>query len=158
MNVRKQRTHQCGLTNIDYRTKGDFASVDRYNPSLMYADVGTMGKSLFKPRMASEAPAKDKWKTQGGWLLTKKPDPKEDQARTMYDEKGKSIRDPVRLAASHAELEREQWNDKVFTGDNVKVTAKLSQAAADRDNAIQRGGRNLIAEMEEKTKNLIAKK
>jgi hypothetical protein len=50
MNVRKQRTHQCGLTNVDFRTKGDYTSVDRFNPTLKYADVGTMNKSLFKPR------------------------------------------------------------------------------------------------------------
>ena len=56
MNVRKQRTHQCGLTNVDFRTKGDFASADRFNPSLKYADVGTMGKSTFKQRVPSEAP------------------------------------------------------------------------------------------------------
>ena len=55
MNVRKQRTHQCGLTNIDYRTKGDSQSVDHFNASLKFADVGTMGKSLFKPRQSSEA-------------------------------------------------------------------------------------------------------
>jgi hypothetical protein len=68
MNVRKQRTHHCGLTNVDFRTKGDFANVDRYNPSLKYADVGTMNKSLFKPRQNSEAPFNEKWKTSGGWL------------------------------------------------------------------------------------------
>lgn len=69
MNVRKQRTHQCGLTNVDFRTKGDFQSADRFNPSLKFADVGTMGKSTFKQRVPSEAPLKDRWKTQGGWLI-----------------------------------------------------------------------------------------
>ncbi len=68
MNVRKQRTHQCGLTNIDHRTKGDFASVDRYAPSLAYADVGSMTKSHFKPRQSSEVPFTEKWRTNGGWL------------------------------------------------------------------------------------------
>ena len=48
MNVRKQRTHQCGLTNIDFRTKGDQAAVDRYNPNLKFADTGTMNKHGFK--------------------------------------------------------------------------------------------------------------
>ena len=32
----------CGLTNVDFRTKGDSASVDRYNPSLKYTDMGTV--------------------------------------------------------------------------------------------------------------------
>lgn len=48
MNVRKQRTHQCGLSNIDFRTKGDQIAQDRYNPSMKFADVGTMSKHGFK--------------------------------------------------------------------------------------------------------------
>ena len=48
MNVRKQRTHQCGLSNIDFRTKGDGAAQDRFNPTMKFADVGTMGKAAFK--------------------------------------------------------------------------------------------------------------
>ena len=30
MNIRRDRTHHCGLTNLDFRTKGDFESLDRY--------------------------------------------------------------------------------------------------------------------------------
>ena len=32
-----------------------------------------------------------------------------------------------------AQLEDEKWNDKVFTGDNAKLTAVLSGEARDRD-------------------------
>ena len=78
MHVRKQRTHHCGLTNIDFRTKGDYGSVDKFNPSLKFADVGTMTKSNFKPRIPSEANLKDKWQTTGGWLLQKNSNPKEE--------------------------------------------------------------------------------
>ena len=45
MNVRKQLTHHCGLANIDFRTKGDAENNERYNPSLKFADLGTMTKS-----------------------------------------------------------------------------------------------------------------
>ncbi len=48
MHARKQRTHQCGLTNIDFRTKGDQVAQDRYNPTMKFADVGTMSKHGFK--------------------------------------------------------------------------------------------------------------
>ena len=48
MNVRKQRQHQCGLSNIDFRTKGDQLAQDRYNPNMKFADVGTMSKHGFK--------------------------------------------------------------------------------------------------------------
>lgn len=68
MNIRRDRTHQCGLTNLDFRTKGEIDSVDRYNPNLKYADFGTMGKTQFK-RMTSAAAVdfKDKLKLSAGW-------------------------------------------------------------------------------------------
>jgi len=45
MNIRKERTHQCGLTNMDYRTKGDMESLERFHGSLKFSDFGTMGRS-----------------------------------------------------------------------------------------------------------------
>lgn len=105
MNVRKQRQHHCGLTNIDFRTKGDMQSLDRYNPTLKFADMGTMTKTNFKQRLPSSAGLKDKWKTQGGWLTMKKPDPKIEDAVTFYNENKKSIKQVVPLAQTHAELE-----------------------------------------------------
>ncbi|MFO0116913.1 MAG: hypothetical protein ACK521_04630 [bacterium] len=45
MKVRKQRTHLCGLANVDFRTKGDHEANDHYNPSLKFTDLGTMNKS-----------------------------------------------------------------------------------------------------------------
>ena len=48
MNVRRQRTHQCGLTNVDFRTKGDAAALEKFQPNMKYADAGTMGKAGFK--------------------------------------------------------------------------------------------------------------
>ena len=80
MNVRKPRTHQCGLTNVDFRTKGDVVSVDRYNPTLKYTDMGTMSKTNFKHALAADADLKESWKTKGGWLNMKKADPITDDA------------------------------------------------------------------------------
>jgi hypothetical protein len=63
MNVRKQRTHLCGLTNIDFRTKGEIQSVDRFNPTLKYTDMGTMSKTNFKQVAAQNTDFKESWKT-----------------------------------------------------------------------------------------------
>lgn len=83
------------MTNIDYRTKGDASSVDRYNPSLKFADVGTMTKSHFKQRIPSEATIKQKWQTSGGWLIQQNPDPRLEGSLTMYEEKGKKVLNQV---------------------------------------------------------------
>lgn len=43
MNVWKERTHHCGLTNIDFKTKGDIQSDDKFNFTTARSDFGTMG-------------------------------------------------------------------------------------------------------------------
>lgn len=47
MNIRRDRTHQCGLTNLDFRTKGESETLDKYKPTLKFADFGTMGRSQY---------------------------------------------------------------------------------------------------------------
>lgn len=79
MNVRKQRQHQCGLSNIDFRTKGDQLAQDRYNPNMKFADVGTMSKHGFK----------------SGMQIT---DPKDDTAMQFYNAQGKKPKAPVLVA------------------------------------------------------------
>jgi hypothetical protein len=39
---------------LDFRTKGDFDNIDRYQPDLKYADMGTMGKTAFKHMGSAE--------------------------------------------------------------------------------------------------------
>ena len=66
MNVRKQRTHQCGLTNVDFRTKGDGAAQEKFNPNMKYSDTGTMNKAGFKAT-APAATLTDSVKQTAGW-------------------------------------------------------------------------------------------
>lgn len=132
MNVRKQRTHQCGLTNIDFKTKGDTMSVDRYNPTLKFTDMGTMSKTNFKAPFHPDTDLKEKWKTQGGWLTRKQANPITDDAETFYNENKKSFKRSVNVGHKHAELQVEKWTDKVFVGDNINTTAELAQSAGKR--------------------------
>ena len=48
MNIRKERMHQSGLTNMDFKAKGELSKVDYYNPSLKFTDFGTMSKTMYK--------------------------------------------------------------------------------------------------------------
>ena len=58
MNIRRERLHQSGLTNLDYRTKGDLEKVDHFQPNLKFTDFGTMSKTQYK-RVPSEAGFKE---------------------------------------------------------------------------------------------------
>lgn len=49
MSLKKPRMHQCGFTNIDFRTKGDFESLKLYEPWKIPKEFGTMGKSGYYP-------------------------------------------------------------------------------------------------------------
>ena len=103
-----------------------------------------MSKTNFKHQLPAETDAKEKWKTQGGWLPTKKANPITDDAVTFYADSKKPLKQSVDLTQRHAELEREAWTDKVFVGDNTATTAALAQSAAQRNDALQKGTRALI--------------
>ena len=49
MSLKRPRIHQCGFTNIDFRTKGDFESLKLYEPWQIPKEFGTMGKSHYYP-------------------------------------------------------------------------------------------------------------
>ena len=93
MNIRKERVHNCGLTNLDYRTKGDIESIDRYHTTLKYADFGTMGKSQYKRLVSAENPL-DQLKITGGFKTFTKPNPKVETTTDFYKTKNKNIKAP----------------------------------------------------------------
>ena len=47
MSLKRQRTHVCGISNIDFRTKGDFESLKLFEPWKIPKEFGTMGKSNY---------------------------------------------------------------------------------------------------------------
>lgn len=59
MIARKQRTHSCGLSNIDYRTRGDSDNADRVTPTLKYTDFGTMNRIGFKHPLSKDVTFKE---------------------------------------------------------------------------------------------------
>ena len=138
MNVRKPRTHQCGLTNVDFRTQGDLAAVDRYHPTQKYTDMGTMSKTNFKHALPAESDLKERWKTEGGWLPMKQADAITDEAVAYYNDNKKALKKSVEIGHKHDQLQPEKWTDHVFTGDNVNVTASLSLEAGKRHDLIQK--------------------
>ena len=54
MNIRRERMHQCGLTNLDARSKGEMSK--SMNKSV---DFGTMGRTQFKNGISPSLEFKD---------------------------------------------------------------------------------------------------
>ena len=67
MKIRRERTHQSGLTNIDFRSKGELDKVNYFQTNLKFTDLGTMSRTAF-----DHAPTATNFREQvaisGGWL------------------------------------------------------------------------------------------
>lgn len=76
----------------------------------------------------------DTVRTNGGWQFLKRPDPKTESTVQFYNGQGKQPKNPVLIANNRKQnLEKEQWNDKIFTGDSIEFTADITRAAVMRD-------------------------
>ena len=129
--------HQSGLTNLDYKAKGEHSKVDYYNPSLKFTDFGTMSKTMYK-RVPSASTFKEQVAISGGWLNSKYKNEfyknqRFETAAEKYKEMGKKPKVPVLIANKGCELEADKWNEKVFTGDNSKNAAALTFYARQRE-------------------------
>lgn len=48
MSIRRERSHKCGHSNIDFRTKNDQEAIKTFMPWKLKKEYGTMGNDLFK--------------------------------------------------------------------------------------------------------------
>lgn len=48
MSIRRERSHKCGHSNIDFRTKNDSEAIKTFMPWKLKKEYGTMGNDLFK--------------------------------------------------------------------------------------------------------------
>ena len=107
------------------------AAQDRYNPTMKFADVGTMGKHGFKMAGATSVSM----------------DPKGETALQFYNAQGKKAKAPVLVANKKTQhLEEAKWTDKIFTGDNAHTTAKAAFEAGKRDVAMNPNKRRGMSE------------
>ena len=61
--------------------------------------------------------------------------PKYESAQNFYKTQGKKLKQPAQIGKrKETQLEELKWTDKVFTGDNPKLTAFLSGQAREREN------------------------
>jgi hypothetical protein len=93
-----------------------------------------MGKSQYK-RMASAVNFEEQLKVTSGFKALPKPNPRNETTSNFYKDQNKKAKGgPVQIGKrKEPELEAEHWTDKVFTGDNPKLTAFLSGQARDRE-------------------------
>ena len=92
-----------------------------------------MGKSQYK-REPSAASFHEKLAINSGFKTMSKMNPKSGTTTDFYKTRDKKFKQPVQIGKrKENELQDEIFTDKVFTGDNPKLTAYLTGQARDRE-------------------------
>lgn len=126
MKLNKERIHQYGASNIDFRTKKDEESIKKYQPWLMGKDLGTMGISDFsstrdekKQKFLSTqkiATLKD--------IINDVPNPKYHQTAEFYHKNNIEFLNKKSLYETEhpAQLNEMLIGKELFTGDSMMIS------------------------------------
>ena len=125
MNIRKQRTHLVGHSNIDFRSKHDEQSLKVYQPWKMMKAHGTMGYSDYKNNLDEIKKLLEVSKninTQQA-LTSEIPDPKYHKTAEYYFNhkipvKAKTMYTTERIA----QLDESVKGKEVYTGDSMMIS------------------------------------
>jgi len=125
MNIRKQRTHQAGHSNIDFRSKNDDQSLKIYQPWKMMKAHGTMGYSDYKnnPDVIKKLLEVSKTINTQQAITSEIPDPKFHKTAEYYfihkiPIKAKTINTTERIA----QLDESVKGKEVYTGDSMMIS------------------------------------
>lgn len=124
MQIRKERSHRCGHTNIDFRSMKDNEAIKTYQPWMSKKTFGTMGNSDYK------LPVFERKKTMGVTeeinmqrnMLSEIPDPKYHKTALYYA----SNKIPIKTKAFFtnervAQLDESFKGKDKFTGDSMMI-------------------------------------
>ena len=121
MHVRKERSHQCGLSNIDFRRLNDKTSLARFDNDMRDTNFGLMGRSKIPYSYQScDFGNRQSLLVNSGFQIPEPPNPKLWNAELQYEATKKPFTLPSKVDNKRVtKLEDYTWNNKVFTGEDV---------------------------------------
>ena len=146
MQVRKERTHACGLTNLDFRTKGDLANEDKFHFTTIRSNFGTMGRKGFQPKVPKRSSTPLNPCSQFPM----------NEARTrtthdFYETIGKKVRAPTMTAKARSRFFGEDHRlDRIFNATNEGHEARLCKSVQRRAKGGYRRGQTIAVTDKEK--------
>ncbi len=125
MNIRKERAHRLGHSNIDFRSKKDVESLNIYQPWKLVNAPGTMGYIGYKPNTKDmkKLMKVSKFINNQKSLTAELPDPRYQKTAEYYIQhelpiKSKTIYTSERVA----QLDESIKGKEVFTGDSMMIS------------------------------------
>ena len=146
MSLKRQRTHMCGFSNIDFRSKGEFENLKLYEPWKIPKDFGTMGKSNYHisytnaKRIFSVSKNLNKFKN----IIQDSPDPKLYKT-AMYYKKNRIKPNTLQdfYIERVAQLDEIDIGKEKYIGDSMMISDTF-RYRTQRKNKIGQPIRNLI--------------
>jgi hypothetical protein len=121
MQTKKERTHQCGLSNIDFRRLNDRSSLQQYQDDKRFIHFGLFGRT----GNAYSSEVSPSWQARRNLMslslkFAPPPDPRIDTAAKRYVEASKPLHLPAPVDRRRvAQLEDPRFTHDVFTGEDV---------------------------------------
>lgn len=125
MRIRKGRSHKCGHSNIDYRTKDDQEAIKTYMPWRTKKDFGTMGYEYYKlpytesKKMLKVTESLNNQKT----IMHEIPDPKCYSTAQFYKTNNIPFKEKALFACDRiAQLDEYFKGKERFVGDSMMIS------------------------------------
>ena len=121
MNVRKERMHQCGLSNVDFKRLNDKPSMKKFSDDMRTTNFAYFGRNGVPYSYESCGFGKpETLQVHSGFKIPEPLDPRAETAKNYYAKLKKPFKHPASVQRKRVkQLEEGAWNEKVFTGEDV---------------------------------------
>lgn len=130
MTIRRDRSHICGHTNIDFRTKNDTESIKTFMPWKQKREFGTMGNDLYKlPYNENKKILKvtENINNQKN-ILHEIPDPKYYKTAQYYQSNNIPLKSKTMFESERvAQLDESFKGKEKYTGDGMMISDIMKQ-------------------------------
>ena len=141
MKIRRERSHRCGHTNIDFRTKNDLDNIKTFMPWKNKKEFGTMGNNFYQLPFNEK---KKLMKVTENYNTLKnthedRPDPKYYKTAQFYASNNMPIKKKAMTCDEKlAELDESFKGKEKYTGESMMIADLTKQRKKRKDMEMQK--------------------
>ena len=136
MKIRKERSHRCGHTNIDFRTKNDVDNIKTFMPWKSKKEFGTMGNNFYSLSFNEKKKLMKVTENLNTLRNTHEsvPDPKYYKTAQFYQSNNMQIKKKAMTCDEKlANLDESFKGKEKFTGDSLMIADLTKQRKKRKD-------------------------